>query len=164
MSARKETSSRFSFARRSRPGSMEFLREQLCTGLGELHIGAGLVLPQPAFSNGVVQGGTVLSGRAAFLEQEGPVDLLDVDAAVMHSLGCVGDLQQLAGGDGRIGERSGRDVLHGSKLLHAVTVADASSSESACTALAASACRSSRLHPNGTIRPRFFSGSSAHRT
>src|SRR5215216_4423603 len=63
--------------------------------------------PQPAFSDGVIKPGTVLLGRAAFLEQERAVDLLDVDAAVLHRLGRVGDLQQLAGGDG--GTR--RDVM-----------------------------------------------------
>jgi hypothetical protein len=56
------------------------------------------VLPQPAFSNGVVQRGTVLLGRAAFLEQKWRVDLLNVDAAILDSLGRVGDLQQLASG------------------------------------------------------------------
>src|ERR1700710_1478299 len=44
------------------------------------------------------------------------------------------------------------------------TVTDARSMESAFTAFAASSFRSSRLHPNGTGSPRFFSGSSSHRT
>jgi hypothetical protein len=58
------------------------------------------MFPQPAFSNGVIDPGAVLLGRAAFLEQERPVDLLNVDAPVLQRLGGVGDLQQLARGHG----------------------------------------------------------------
>ena len=54
------------------------------------------MFPQPAFSNGVIEPGAVLLGRAAFLEQEWPVDLLNVDAPALQRLGRVGDLQQLA--------------------------------------------------------------------
>jgi len=60
------------------------------------------VLPQPAFGDGIVQRGPILCGRAAFLEQERPVDLLDVDATVLQRLDRVGDLQEFAGGDGGI--------------------------------------------------------------
>jgi hypothetical protein len=50
-------------------------------------------------------------GRAAFL-QKCPVDLLDVDAAVLDGLGRVGDLQQLTGGLFGVGERAVSGVLH----------------------------------------------------
>src|SRR6476620_1547453 len=99
-----------------RQGAERVLCEQVGAGLGELHVGTGLLLPQPAFGDGIVQRGTVVLGRAAFLEQERPVDLLDVDAAVLHRLDRVGDLQQLAGGDGRISEGARRDVLHAATL------------------------------------------------
>jgi hypothetical protein len=40
----------------------------------------------------------VFGWRSALPKQERPVDLLDVDPAVLHGLDAVGDIQQLAGG------------------------------------------------------------------
>jgi len=40
------------------------------------------VPPQPAVRDGEIETGLVLGRAAAFLEQERPVDLLDVDAAI----------------------------------------------------------------------------------
>src|SRR5258705_5628420 len=74
------------------------------------------MFPQPAFSNGVIEPGAVLLGRAAFLEQEWTVDLLNVDAPALQRLGRVGDLQQLARGHCGISERSRRDVLHAASM------------------------------------------------
>ena len=41
-----------------------------------------------------------------FAKQESPVDLLDVDAAVLHGLDAIGDLKELAGGSFGIGVRA----------------------------------------------------------
>jgi hypothetical protein len=79
------------------------------------------MLPQPAFGDGVVQRGTVLLGRAAFLKQERPVDLLDVDAAVLQRLGRVGDLQQLVSGDG--GSANGLGVTY---FMGSISITDMS--------------------------------------
>jgi hypothetical protein len=59
------------------------------------------VLPQPALSNRVSERRAVLRGRAALLEQELAVDLLNEDAPVLYRIGCVGDLQELARGFSR---------------------------------------------------------------
>ena len=58
---------------------------------------------QPAALDGEIEPGSVLGRTAAFLEQEGPVELFDMDAAILHGLGRVGDLQELARGGFKIG-------------------------------------------------------------
>jgi hypothetical protein len=45
------------------------------------------------------------NGRALELEQKRPVDLLDIDPAVLDGLERVGELKQLARGSFRIGKR-----------------------------------------------------------
>src|SRR6266480_8095193 len=81
-------------------------------------------------------------GRLALLEQERPVELLDVGAAVHDGLGRVGNLQQLAGGDLGITKRSGRDVLHAATLSSLsgprITILSASSGNGRCSAFASS--------------------------
>jgi hypothetical protein len=52
--------------------------------------------PQPALGNGALKPGLVLGGRALELIDEGPVDLLDIDPAVLHRLEGVGQLRLLA--------------------------------------------------------------------
>ena len=52
------------------------------------------------------------NGRALELEQKRPVDLLDIDPAVLDGLECVGQLEELAGGDFRVGEGTGSDEFH----------------------------------------------------
>ena len=74
------------------------------------------LLPQPALGNRAGEPGAVLLRRAAFLEQELAVDCLDEDAAVLHRLGRVADLKQLAGGLFRISKWSGRGLLHAAAL------------------------------------------------
>jgi len=44
--------------------------------------------------------------------RNGPVDLLDIDPAVLDGLKCVGEFDDLAGGDLRIGEGSAGDEFH----------------------------------------------------
>src|SRR5947208_1211978 len=89
-----------------------------------------------------MESGAVLRWRAAFLEQERPVELLDVDAAILHRLGRVGDLKQFTGGDGGISERSGRDVLHAAALSSLstprITIFSASSGNGRCSTFASS--------------------------
>ena len=76
---------------------MHLSGEQFGTARRELHIGPGLVQPQPAQLDCECERGAELVWRAAFLE-EGAVDPLDVNAAVLDRLDRVGDLDQLAGG------------------------------------------------------------------
>jgi hypothetical protein len=52
-----------------------------------------------------------LVGAAAGFEER-RIDQLDVDPAVLHWLDRAGDLDQLAGGDIRIGEGAGLDKFH----------------------------------------------------
>lgn len=68
--------------------------KQLGTGGGELHIGPGVMPPQPAQRDRAREGGAELVRRAAFLE-EGAVDQLDVNSTVLNRLDRVGNLNQL---------------------------------------------------------------------
>jgi hypothetical protein len=86
--------------------------KQVRAGLGELHINPGLVLPQPTLGDREGEAGAIFGWGAAFLEQERPIDLLDMDAAILDSLDSVRDLEQLAGGLIRICERSIGGVFH----------------------------------------------------
>ena len=61
---------------------------------------------QPAALDRQVETGFVFGRRAFFAKQERPVDLLDMDAAVLRGLDAVGDLQDLAGRFFGIGVRS----------------------------------------------------------
>jgi hypothetical protein len=51
--------------------------------------------PQPALRDRTLQAGTIFSRRAARRE-EGVIHQLDMDPAVLHRLGSVGDLDQFA--------------------------------------------------------------------
>ena len=82
------------------------LREQRRARLGEPHIGPALVQPQPAVGDGALKPGRVLGRCAVQFEQERPVDLLDIDAPVLHRLKGIGEFEQLAGGNLGIGEGS----------------------------------------------------------
>jgi hypothetical protein len=50
--------------------------------------------------------------RALELGQEWPIDLFDMDAAVLNRFDAVGGLKKLPRGDFRIGEGAGLDELH----------------------------------------------------
>src|ERR1700681_4324440 len=86
--------------------------EQLGAGLGKLHIGPGFVHPQPAAGDGELDAGAIFGRTATFLKQKRPVDLLNVDPAVLDRLDRVGDLKQLARGFFRVGERSLGGIFH----------------------------------------------------
>ena len=62
--------------------------QQIRAGLGELHIGAALVLPKPAARDRKIESGLVF-GRAAFqVVEKTPVDQLDEDAAAPARARC----------------------------------------------------------------------------
>jgi hypothetical protein len=52
----------------------------------------------PAVLDGMLQPGAVLGGRAFDLEEKRPVDLLDMNAAILNGFDAAGDLDQLASG------------------------------------------------------------------
>jgi hypothetical protein len=87
------------------------LREQFRASLGEPHEGPAFMTPEPALGDGKIEAGLVLGGAAA-LPEERPVDLLNVDTAVLDRLDGVGDLKQLACGLFRIGKWSVGGELH----------------------------------------------------
>ena len=68
--------------------------------------------PQPAFGDRQLQPGAIFGRAATLLEQERPVDLLDVDPAVLDRLDGVGDLEDLARGLLGVGEGSISGVFH----------------------------------------------------
>jgi hypothetical protein len=59
--------------------------------------------------DGTLKAGLVFRRRTLELIQERPVDLLDIDAAVLHGLDGVGQFYQLAGGGVGVGETAGID-------------------------------------------------------
>jgi hypothetical protein len=80
--------------------------EQIRAGLGHLHIGAALVLPQPPAVDRKLETGAVFGRAALVLKQKRPVDQFDQDASVLDGLNGVGDLHQLLRGGFSIGERA----------------------------------------------------------
>ena len=60
----------------------------------------------------------VLGRRATLPIQKRPVDLLDMDAAVLHGLGCVGDLDEFAGGFFGVGIGSIGGEFHAHALTY----------------------------------------------
>jgi hypothetical protein len=74
---------------------------------------AALVQHQPAALDRQLQASTVFGRRSVLPKQERPVDLLDMDAAVLRGLSSVGDLQDLAGGRFGIGLGQPRVKLRG---------------------------------------------------
>jgi hypothetical protein len=72
-------------------------RKQIRAGLGELHKGPGIVLPEPTPGDRYVEASTIFC-RAAAGGQKRRVDLLDVNAPVLDGFDGIGDLNELAGG------------------------------------------------------------------
>jgi hypothetical protein len=70
---------------------------------------------QPAVGDGTIEASLVFGRRALQLIQEWPVDLLDMDAAVLQGFDSVGQLNELARGDFRIGKRARFGELRSSK-------------------------------------------------
>ena len=68
--------------------------------------------PQPTLREGEGEPGAIFGRAATLLEQERPVDLLDVDPAVLDRLDGVGDLEDLARGLLGVGEGSISGVFH----------------------------------------------------
>jgi hypothetical protein len=64
--------------------------EQRRARLGEPHIGFALVQLEPALLDRAQKAGLVFRRRALELEQKRPVDLLDIDPAILDRLECVG--------------------------------------------------------------------------
>ena len=65
--------------------------------------------PQPALRYGALDAGAVFGRRPACCE-EGVIDQLDVQPAVLHRLGGIGDLDELARGG--VGTRKGRSATN----------------------------------------------------
>src|SRR5580765_2141775 len=65
--------------------------EQIGARLGKPDEGSALVQHQPAALDRQFQASTVFGRRGALPKQEGRIDLLDVDAAVLHRLDAAGD-------------------------------------------------------------------------
>jgi len=116
--------------------------EQLGAGRRELHISAALVHPKPAALDRELEAGAVFGRSALELGEERPVDLLDVDAFVLHRLDRVGDLQELARGSLGIGEGTVVDELPAAILTSLsaprITIRSASSGSGRCNAFASS--------------------------
>ena len=55
-------------------------------GGSEFHVGTAVMNFQPAPFNSKLQAGAVLRGRALVVEQEGAVEFLDVDPALLNWL------------------------------------------------------------------------------
>ena len=72
---------------------------------------------KPAFGDRTVDACPKLAGTAAS-PQERRIDELDVDPAILHRLNRACDLDQLAGGDIRIGEGGGAGRISSCLGLH----------------------------------------------
>jgi len=69
--------------------------EQIRAGLGE-HVSSALVQHQPALLDGTLEPGLVF-GRRSLEAEQGPLNLLDIDPAVLDRLEGIGELDDLAG-------------------------------------------------------------------
>jgi hypothetical protein len=82
-----------------KPGSKRCISsgEHLRASLGELHVGPGFVLPEPAALDRKLEAGAVFLRRTLQFEQKRAVDEFDKDPAVLQGFNGIGDLDQLAG-------------------------------------------------------------------
>src|SRR6201987_5811788 len=87
-------------------------RKHRRTSLGEPDVGPALVQPEPAVGDGEIEAGLVFRRCALELIQERPIDLLDIDPAVLDWLERVGELDQLARGGLGVGEGALLNELH----------------------------------------------------
>ena len=81
--------------------------KQVSAGRGEADEGAALVHREPAPLDRQFHAGAVFGRAGLVLEEERPVDLLDVDPAVLYRLDGVGDFEK-----GRAAFRSGLTVRY----------------------------------------------------
>ena len=78
----------------------------------EADIGSAFVQHQPTLGHRAIETSLVFRRRALELIEEGRVDLLDIDPAILDRLECVGELDQLARSGFGIGEGAVGNVLH----------------------------------------------------
>ena len=88
------------------------LREQVGTGLRELHEGPAFMQFEPAEFNRAARPAAYSAGVPLSPNRNGAVDLFDVDAAILHRLEGAGVIHQPARGFVRISEWSVGGVLH----------------------------------------------------
>jgi len=86
---------------------MAALGKQLGAGFRELHVGPAIVDDEQAVLDRAVKTGLVFRRRTPELVQERPVDLLDQKPIVHVELEAVGELDDLAGCNVRVGVRAG---------------------------------------------------------
>jgi hypothetical protein len=82
------------------------LSKQRRPAVGELHVGAALVPPQPIQRDGARDPGAEPLTATASREKR-LIDALDIDAAILHRFDGVGQLHQLARGGVGVGEGTG---------------------------------------------------------
>jgi hypothetical protein len=75
---------------------VQFASQQIFTGRRQLHVSAALVLRQPAALDREFEPGAEPASTALQLEQEGRVDPLDIDVAVLDGLDVGCELDELA--------------------------------------------------------------------
>ncbi|UFW43426.1 hypothetical protein [Bradyrhizobium sp. WSM471] len=89
-----------------------FPRQQVLARRQEWHIGPALVELEPALLGSALDAGAELCPARLKRVEEWVVDLLDMDSAVLYRLDGRSQLNELVGGDFRIGKRAFGDVLH----------------------------------------------------
>ena len=102
---------------------------------------SALVQLEPAFLDRAIEAGLVFRRRALGLEQEQPVDLLDLDPVVIDRLAGIGVFEQLPRrgfrlGVGAVGSKFHQAVILSSLSGRLATILSASSGNGRCTALA----------------------------
>src|SRR5882672_5121890 len=145
------------------------LSEQVASGLREADEGAALMQFEPAEGNRAIEARRIFSGCPTVTEQERRVEMLDIDAALLHWFEGPRVLHQATRSFFRISEGALVGELHAATLssLSAprITILSASSGNGRCNALASShgACihtsRSSsmvRIDPGKKVLFQFF--------
>ncbi|MGY4286451.1 hypothetical protein ACVWXO_005671 [Bradyrhizobium sp. LM2.7] len=82
----------------------DLLTEQILAARQQPHVRAALMQLQPALLDSAPDAGAELCAASLERVEEGIVDLFAMDSAVLHRLDARSQLNELAGGDFRIGE------------------------------------------------------------
>ena len=90
----------------------DLLTEQILAVTQQPHVGPAFVQLEPAFLDSAPDAGAELRAASVERVEEGIVDLLDVDPAVLYRLDARSQLNELASGDFRIGEGAFGDEFH----------------------------------------------------